>query len=203
MGALQTVLETFGGSMPSLPIPPVAGVAVGFVLAALMCFLGYRLLRVFVAIGGLGIGAVLGILLGGKIADSQVVTLILVIVFAVGICLISFLVYKAGIFILVFFTVFSLLAVILKDMTMPLDYRLIALIAAVVVGILSVIIVRPLTIVVTALGGGMSLAANIGSLIADKVTIPSVLTIVLGVVLAVCGMLVQFKTTSGKGKKRR
>ena len=202
MGALQTIIESLGGVMPEIPVSMLIGSAVGLVIAALMCFLGFRLLRVFVAIAGLFAGAVIGILLGDKIANSNIVTLILVIIFAIGLCLISFLVYKAGIFIMTFFTIFSILAVILPGMTLPLDYRLIALIAAAVFGILSVILVRPFTIIATSLGGGMAIASNIAAMIAEKLALPEVLVIVVGMVLAVLGMIVQFRTSHGKGKRR-
>jgi len=202
MVVLEQIIETLGGTMPQIPVSNLISAVIGLVIAALMCFMGFRLLRVFVAIGGLVAGAFLGILLGDKIANSDVVTLILVIIFAIGLCLISFLVYKAGIFILVAFTVFSILTVILDGMTLPLDYRLIALIAAAIIGILAVILVRPITVAVTAFGGGFAIASNLGALVSGALTLPGAIIIVIGVVLGVLGMIVQLRTTRGKGKKR-
>ena len=203
MAVLERIVEIFGGTMPEVSWAGLATTVIALAAALVMCFLGYRLLKVFVALNGLGVGAVIGILIGGRISESAVVTLILVIVFAVGFFLISFLIYKAGIFILTGFTVFTLLMTLLPRFKLPLDPRLIALIAAVVIGIISVIAVRPLTILVTAFAGGFMAAAEALELLEATVALPAFVGIIGGVVLMIIGAVVQFKTTKDKKQKKK
>ena len=203
MTVIERIVEIFGGTMPEVSWAGLITGLIALVLAVAMCFLGFKLLKVFVALAGLGIGAILGILIGGKISDSAVVTLILVIVFAVGFFLIAFLIYKAGIFLMTAFSVFTLLMLILPRFELPLDPRLIALLAAAVIGIISVIAVRPLTIIVTALAGGFMASAEILALLESTIALPAVIGVILALVLTVVGALVQFKTTKNKSRKKK
>jgi len=203
MTVIERIVEIFGGTMPEVSWAGLITGLIALVLALAMCFLGFKLLKIFVALSGLGIGAILGILIGGKISESAVVTLILVIVFAVGFFLIAFLIYKAGIFLMTAFSVFTLLMLILPRFELPLDPRLIALLAAAVIGIISVIAVRPLTIIVTALAGGFMAAAEILALLKETIALPAVIGVILALVLTVVGALVQFKTTKNKSRKKK
>ncbi|MBQ0058346.1 MAG: hypothetical protein KBS83_00045 [Lachnospiraceae bacterium] len=202
MELINQLIIIFGGRPLDLSTLGTPGIIVSLVVALVMCFFGYTLLRVFVAI----MGGVMGIFLGSVIAEkaslNNTMTMIVIVIFAVGICLISFFVYRVGVFLLSFFIGFALLTMIAVVFTASNTAIIIGLVAGVIMGTISCLLIRPMTIGTTGIGGGMVVAFQvIQRLIGMGSNTGYILTLLLGILIGVLGIIVQLKLT--KGKKRR
>jgi len=127
----------------------------------IICFFGYRLLRLTLGLAGFGVGLALGLLIAGLIpGTSQVLTIILGIVFGVLGAILATALYKFGVFLLGA-GAGALIAGVVVAATgwhYPMIARVLAAIAG---GILTLILERPLISILSALAGawGMVLGA--------------------------------------------
>ncbi len=130
-------------------VSPVLLLTAGFVV----CFLGYRLLRLTLGLAGFGVGMALGLLIAGLIpGTSQVLTLILAIVFGILGAILAMALYKFGVFLLGA-GAGALIAGVVVAAT-GWHYPMIArVLAAIVGGILTLILERPLISILSALAG--------------------------------------------------
>ena len=138
-------------------VPPFLLLIAGFII----CFFGYRLLRLTLGIAGFGVGLALGLLLAGLIPGaSQVLTIILGIVLAVLGAILATALYRFGVFLLGA-GAGALIAGVVVTATgwqFPMIARVLAAIAG---GILTLILERPLISILSAIAGawGMVLGA--------------------------------------------
>lgn len=203
MNLVESLVSILGGTMPSVGLNTLPWIIVTMVLASVMCFAGYRLLRVFIALCGLGLGAVIGAVAGSYLKAGNTLTLILIALFAAGICLVSFLIYKAGIFLAAFFVFWALAYQVLKHFSLPISMHLIAVLIGILMGILAVIFLKPIVIVSSAISGGMTLSAALFENILHMSGFAvSVVMLLVGIFVGALGIVVQYKIT-GKYKKRK
>ena len=138
-------------------VSPVLLLIAGFII----CFFGYRLLRVTLGLAGFGVGLALGLAIAGVTAGvSQVLTVILAIVFGILGAILATSLFKFGVFLLGA-GVGVLVASIIVTAT-AWHYPMIArVIGAIAGGLLTLILERPLISVLSALAGawGMVLGA--------------------------------------------
>ena len=201
----MNVLEDFGNTIiggadgPTavfLAYKPSAGMLIAAtVLGLLFCFFGLKLAKVLIVINGA----------------------LIMLACALVVALLSFILYKFGVFCMVFVgtlgTALSLLAgaggiasgnisFALNGGTKELIMGAAAIVAALVLAALSVKFAEPLLIIVTALSGGMAAGPQLLALagLGDKVLIGYG----AGALLAALGMAVQFMMHSRKiGKKEK
>ncbi|MBU3213880.1 hypothetical protein LL033_13950 [Clostridium estertheticum] len=157
---------------------------VTFLFTFLQCFLGYKLFKFWVAICGFFTFGIMGGVVSNISSDNAGMLMLIVILSGLLGVFITFKLYKLGIFILCGFMGFLLGDVLTQSITL-------GIIMALVLGVLSVFFVRPVIIVSTSLLGGLiagiSLAIVLG--ISSFAT-----SIIIGVLFAIFGMLVQFAT---------
>lgn len=201
---LERLVQTLGGHLPALNMGSLPWIVAGMAISALMCFMGYRLFRVFIALCGVGLGAVLGSVVGSFVDANDVVMIILIVMFVAGICLVSFLIYKVGVFLIAFFVFWSLSAMILDGFKLPIKPLYIALLIGLLMGILTVMFIKPMVIVSSGLGGGIALMASLfGSLLHLSGNAALIVMLLTGIFVGGVGMLVQFKVTGGRYRKKR
>ena len=130
-------------------VSPILLLAAGFV----MCFFGYRLLRLTLGLAGFGVGLALGSLIAGLIpGTSQVLTIVLAIVFGILGAILATALYKFGVFLLGA-GAGALIAGVVVAAT-GWHYPMIArVLAAITGGILTLILERPLISILSALAG--------------------------------------------------
>jgi hypothetical protein len=129
-------------------ISPVLLLVAGFVV----CFFGYRLLRLTLGLAGFCVGLALGLAVAGLITGiSQVVTIIIGIVCGIFGAVLATLLYKFGVFLL---GAGALLAGIVVAATGWHHPALVRVLAAIVGGILTLILERPLVSILSAFAGG-------------------------------------------------
>jgi len=141
-------------------VSPVLLLAAGFVV----CFFGYRLLRLTLGLAGFGVGLALGLLIAGLIAGvSQVLTIVLAIAFGILGAILATALYKFGVFLLGA-GAGALIAGVVVTAT-GWHYPMIArVLAAIVGGILTLILERPLISVLSALAGAWGIVLGVSRL---------------------------------------
>lgn len=180
------------------------GSVVLFLLALLGCFLGYKLVRIFMSVTGFIAGAALSYLAATQFLHTEgMVTTLCIIGGGLIVAGLSYWIYRIGIFILCFVLAFAAASSFLPvsgDITFFLS-----LIIGLAVGILAVKYLRPVIILTSAIVCGSSAATllpyvmtylNIRSV---PFTLPS--TPVLCIIVSALGILVQFLTTKEPVKR--
>lgn len=158
-GGVLSALGTGAGTLSA-----VIAIALGLVV----CFFGYRLFRIVLAIYGFVLGAVLGLLVAGLLGGSNTyVSLIAALVGGlIGAALMATL-YKLGVFL-----VGAVAGAVLAGMigaNLSSDLRVIAIVlAAVLLGIVAVIFQRIVIILATAFSGSWVVAQAGAALIAGR-----------------------------------
>lgn len=161
---------------------------VGLVFALLNCFFGYKLRKIWITLVGILVGFLIGFAVVMFLSTNLIASLIIGVITGILLGIISFKLYLVGIFLLcgasAFFLVYSCI---------PVDWLriLLGFIAGIAVGILAVKFVRPVTILSTGINGGFTA----GQAIFSAFQITSWQYFPIGAILAVLGILVQFKTT--------
>lgn len=174
--------------------------AASVVIGLLICFFGLKLVKVLSALVGFvlgaGIGAAAGLMFGLNGPAFAGVVLGAGIVFGV----ISWFLYKFGVFLLVFVETAGLILGIGGMEQVPVVVA--AVVAGLLLAILAVRFIEPIVIVITGISGGLgagSSAAQLMGLAAGTWT-----GLALGLVVAVIGIGVQFMMHSRKiGKKEK
>jgi hypothetical protein len=188
-------------------VSPALLLIAGFVV----CFFGYRLLRLTLGLAGFGVGLASGLAIAGIIPDaSQVLTIIIGIVCGILGAILAALVYKLGVFLLGA-GAGVLVASIVLAATAWHHPMLIRLAAAIAGGILTLILERPLVSILSALAGGLGTAAGTFELlgwyrIATGVKTPPAnygAMIACGLILGLIGAGVQLRTAGRRGRDRR
>ncbi|MCH1983147.1 hypothetical protein MCG98_11275 [Ruminococcus sp. OA3] len=172
--------------------------AVSAVIAVLNCFLGYRLLKLWVTMVGFVIGAVIGYFATVGYVNNIGIAILTGMLGGMLIGFLAFRVYLLGVFLISFVLVFSMFLRIPSDSeTLMLIVLGGGLIAAFVAGIAAAKFVRPAVIIITGISGGLGAASDYFMLMKDK---EPVHVLGAGVILAVSGILVQFLTTRKEKK---
>ena len=172
--------------------------AVSAVIAVLNCFLGYRLLKLWVTLVGFVIGAVVGYFATVEYVNNIGIAILTGLLGGMLIGFLAFRVYLLGVFLISFVLVFSMFLRIPADSeTLMLLVLGGGLIVALAVGIAAVKFVRPAVIMITGISGGLGAASDFLMLMKDK---EAVHVLGAGVILAVSGILVQFLTTRKEKK---
>ena len=185
-------------------VSPILLLFAGFVV----CFFGYRLLRLTLGLAGFGVGLALGIAVAGLIhGHSHVFTIVIGIVCGILGAVLASLLYKVGVFLLGA-GAGVLVATIIVTAT-SWHYPMLAhLIAAIVGGILTLVLERPLVSVLAALAGSWGIVFGAFRLVgwhhvAAGAKAPSThygVLIACWLVLGIIGAGVQFRSD---GRRKR
>ena len=170
------------------------------IVGVLLALFGLKLVKLFTALCGFGIGAAIGAGVVQVMHPSQMTGMIILFGCAVVMAVLAFFLHKLGIFITVF--IVSMAIAVTANMPHSLLIAGIYVVVSLILAILAVIFTEPLMIVVTAFTGGMS----VGTAVVMLVDLPfaGAARLVIGVVVAIIGMIVQFMMQSRKlGKKEK
>lgn len=197
-------------------------VVISMIAALAVGFFGYKLKRVFAAICGFAIGSVLGAIVTAIVCPKveYFLTILLVVALITGIigAIVSFKFYKVGVFIYMFSTtftmVYSLLDTIIAKSALPagddvslltanitsgnfsninLGIVIASFAVSIIIGVITVIYIRNIMIVVTAISGGINFSTG---LLVNVIKFNNLFVILLvAAAVAVLGLTVQFRTT--------
>lgn len=195
MEALLTLLESFADQAAGL----MTGLLAVFFL--LQCLFGYKLMRLWISVVGFLIGFALGAGISGLLIPKEDYALFLVVVIglAVGVpaALIANKLYRVGVFFMILCPVFLAVSGLFDGGEKWLGWVgiLLGVGIGILAGLLSLRFMRAWIILSTALSGGLCSAQLFLELFRVD-AVPAVLG--LGLLLALVGLVVQFKTTVPK-----
>lgn len=155
---------------------------------AVQCFLGYRLFRILTAIVGFVVGGAIGGVLGYLLMQEVGAILVGLLIGLLG-GFLAFKLYKLGVFVMCFgagAVIGGALGLMAGGGSMVFAF---AGIAGIALGVLGVILTKPIIIISTAAGGGMGAGMMLGIAIGHN----TALGLIFGIVLAIAGILVQFR----------
>ena len=170
------------------------------IIGLLIGFFGLKLVKVIAAFLGFLIGSGAGAAICTIAGIKGIASVAVILVCAVLLAVVSFLVYKLGVFVMIFLCSLGVLVTVI-----PLQNHVIGIIelaVALVLAILAAIFAEPMIIVITGIAGGFLAGPAILDL--AGITDPSWLRYVAGIVAAFLGLMVQFMMQSRKiGKKEK
>lgn len=171
------------------------------IVGLLVSFFGLKLVRVLTTIVGLILGAGIGLIISNILGWSGITVAIVTLGCAVVLAALSFFLYRMGVFLMAFVSVFGVATTIIctgNDVTNIMV--IICAAAALVIAILSAIFVEPLVIVVTAICGGINASLAIVAMTGLDGNL--LITIGIAVAISLVGMIIQFMMHSRKIGKR-
>ncbi|MDE6957668.1 MAG: TMEM198/TM7SF3 family protein [Lachnospiraceae bacterium] len=188
MNSATDIISTF-----QLPEGNTQAILIGtLIFAIITCFLGLKMYRVWLAVGGLLLGAVIGLVGASIYHVTSWAALGAALVCGAIAALIAYKLYKAGVFLFCWGAGTSLAAMLLASVIAnELVSGGISLAVGLVFGIIGVIYSEPIIIIVTGLQGGFGIALAGGELLALSEK-QGLLILLAGVVLSIVGIMVQF-----------
>ena len=157
---IRNIIETGLGYIPEFSMKEIVILAVSLIICLLFAMFGYKLLKGFVALFNLLIGAFVGLAIADFLKLDDTFHLAFLLAFAVVFSLIGFFLYKVGLFMVVVSSVFSAAMAVLPSFVQSEYLVPAALVVALLLGIFAVFFVRPIVIVVSSIAGG-AMFANI------------------------------------------
>ena len=169
-----------------------AVIAIGILIG----FFGLKLVKVVAAFLGFLIGAGVGAGICALAGIEGIASVAVILVCAILLAVVSFLVYRLGVFVMIFICSMGVLAAVIPAQSSVIT--IVELAVALVLAILAAIFAEPMIIVITGIAGGFLAGPAILDL--AGITDPSWLKYVAGAVLAFVGLMMQ---SSKIGKKER
>lgn len=168
----------------------ISTAGVTLVIGLLNCFLGYRLLKVWLSLTGFTIGALAGYTLISRYTGSSAVQIAALVLAGLLLGMAAFHIYRLGAFLLCTQAAVVSFSILLQ----PKDSLkfMICLGAAAAVGLLGAAFVKPMVVFHTALSGGFAAAVSAAGLLHKEADAKVML---LGAALAVAGIVVQAVST--------
>lgn len=178
------------------------GLAVSLLWSLSSCFLGYKLMKVWITVAGFVLGFLLGDVMCALLHVKNFgVFFFIGTVVGIALAIVSFKLYKAGVFLLGAVLGGGISALVLG--TQEWWHILVAVLIGSAVGALAVVAVKPVVIFSSAISGGLSALRTACTLFALGSFTDSAATLVLwgGVALALAGVVVQFATNKKEPEK--
>lgn len=173
-------------------------IGVMIVVGALLALFGLKLSKLFTVIFGFGVGAAIGFAITQIVHPAEMTGLIILFGCAIFVAVMALFLRKLGVFLTVF--VASMLIAVMANMPQSVLIMGIYALVSLVLAILAAIFTEPLMIVVTAFAGGIS----VGTAVVMLADLPyaGIVRLIIGVVVAAIGIVVQFMMQSRKVGKR-
>ena len=152
-----------------------------FIFGILQCFLGYKILKFWIAVFGFLIFGILGGLVSVFIIGNLGVGIFFGLLFAIGGAFVSLKIYNVGVFTLCGLMGFLLAYILTQSIALSISTSL-------VIGILSLFFVKPVIILSTSVSGGFAAGTSLLIILKEDSALASIL---LSVAFSIVGVLVQ------------
>ncbi len=160
---------------------------ISLVIGAVECFAGFKIMKAMLAIWGFFIGAMLGVVIGVA-TESTVFGFIMVLVLGIGLAVLAYKLYLAGIFILTAFLTGIAFYVIFENIA-------VSILLGIGIGVLAIFFVKPVVIISTAFSGAGVILSSAYLMMDLGMNANPVVTAILWIPIALTGIVVQFITT--------
>ena len=174
----------------------LVSVVTSLVLALLQCFLGYRLLRGWIALVGFLVGFFGGLILAAKFGATGYIPLIIGIIAGILLSIVAFKIYQLGVFIYcgaLAFNATRLIPFPAEGNIWPKVAIVVGILAFILAGFLAAKYAKPCIIGITAISGASSAAQLIPKLSPEFAEKPETATFLFAGLIA-AGVLVQVLT---------
>jgi len=161
---------------------------ISLIVGAMECFAGFKMMKSMLAIWGLLVGTMLGVIVGVE-ADSLALGFVLIIIFGVALAVLSYAFYSAGIFVLTAFLTMVAVYVLCENIFIALAF-------AICVGALAVLFGRHVCITVTAISGAVIVISSAYLIMDLELSAGDVAMFILWIPTALAGLAVQYITAS-------
>lgn len=160
------------------------------ILAAIPCFFGYRLYRIFIAVSGFITGALIGGLLGLLTSGGEPGLAIIVgLLFGVLGAFLAYRLYKLGVF-LTCFSTGALLGFCIGLLTKQVGFGIVlALICGILLGVLGVKLTKPVIVISTGFGGGICMGIAFSLIVKANTAVG----VIFGILISLAGCYFQFR----------
>ena len=175
-------------------------VYVSIVIGLVSCFLGYKLLRVWMALVGFVIGMATGYLISYKYFSNMVIPII--IGFSVGVLIgfIAYRIYLLGVFLIALVTTLGFFGQLVAHYNEPnWVWLVLTVILSIIAAILAIKFVKPVIIISTALNGATTVMMDVFKLLQEDT---KHMMLIASLLLAVLGIMVQFFTNKNTEHKK-
>ncbi len=160
---------------------------ISLVIGAVECFAGFKIMKAMMVIWGFFIGAIIGVVVGVT-AKSTILGFIVVVAFGIGLAVLFYKLYLAGIFILTAFLTTIALYIMFENIIIALPF-------AVAVGVLAICFVKPVVIITTSISGAGTILSSAYLMMGLGLNANPIATTVLWIPMALAGIVVQHVTT--------
>jgi hypothetical protein len=185
---------TISSNMPTWLV--YVTIAIGLV----SCFLGYKLLRIWMALIGFVIGMAIGYFASYKYFSNMVIPIIIGFLAGVIIGFIAYRIYLFGVFLIALVTTLGFFGQLLAHYNEPgWVWILLTAILAIVAAIIATKFVKPVIIISTALNGATTVMMGIFKLL--QIDAKHIL-LIAALLLAILGIMVQFFTNKNSENKK-
>ena len=198
---ISSIIETGLGYIPEFTMKDIVILAVSLIICLLFAMFGFKLLKGFVALFNLLVGAFVGLSVAEILKLDDTFHLVFMLVGAVIFSLVGFFFYKVGLFMVVTSSVFSAAMAVLPPFVQSEYLVPAALVAALLLGIFAAFFVRPIVIVVSAVAGGVMFANILTDFALTKIKsldpsgATAAVVLVLGGLIGIFGIYWQFTHT--------
>lgn len=177
----------------------IAGSLVGLAIAVIYCFFGYKFIKAFVALFGAVFGGVLGAVLARLLEFKESWFLVSIVLGMIIFGVLAFFVFKLGVAFMAGVSSFGILMSITKSLLTGNAVWVVAVIAAILVGVITLWAARPVVIITSSFCGGIAAAAVLFHQVLynnnsgfDVGYVKNEVVFIVGLIIAVFGMIVQF-----------
>lgn len=164
---------------------------IALIIGVLGCFCGFKLTKLFIGMCGFAAGGLIGLILALK--NESAGYLLLGLILAIILAIVSYKLYKFGVFIISFLNVgtfsFTLALILFKEFKFAL---IIACIVGIVIGVISVLFTKPTLIISTAVSFG-----NIAGIFLAVLLSNETMSKILPLIFMTIGLFIQIKTNEG------
>ncbi|MCI8729893.1 MAG: TMEM198/TM7SF3 family protein [Lachnospiraceae bacterium] len=187
---MEKVMDFLSMAAEELAQIQISTAGVTLAIGLLNCFLGYRLLKVWLSLTGFTIGALAGYTIASHYTRSSAIQITVLLLAGLLLGMIAFHIYRIGAFLLCSQAAVVSISILLQ----PKDSLkfMICLAAAIVVGLLGAAFVKPMVIFHTALGGGFAAAVSAAGLLHKEADAKIMF---FGAALTAAGIVVQAVST--------
>ncbi len=160
---------------------------ISLVIGAVECFAGFKIMKAMLAVWGFFIGAMLGVVIGVA-TESTVLGFIMVLFLGVGLAILAYKLYLAGIFILTAFLIGIAFYVIFENIVVSILF-------GIGVGVLAIFFVKPVVIISTSFSGAGIILSSAYLMMDLGMNANPIVTAILWIPIALTGIAVQYITT--------
>ena len=179
---------------------PTWTVYVSIVVGLVGCFLGYKLLKIWMAVVGFAIGMTLGCYFSYQYISNVAFPILIGFLLGLLVGFIAYRIYLVGVFMIAFVTTFGFIGQLLARYNEPgWLWLIITLVLAIIIASLAIKFVKPVIIISTSLNGAVMVMLGIFELIKSDAEQMMLLAAVL---LAILGIMVQFFTNKNTEHKK-